>query len=760
MSTYRELAGISGLNGPTNSQANPTPLELDYLIHTLRNPTSDTTVQKVLGYVYHYLPYVKVEHNLRVIFSSFLNSPVCFGNEVPSYEQNYQIIEVFKLITDKKLKVSQPTLSIKTYYDVLFKELLNFVGFDPLRNSWKVMPIISGLWLSNELRDQFYTESDFLQYKWFFHDWDEKSDLLFKRCLQNTLSGAANPDVINLSLLSLALKYKLRENLNDYLGRVHRKFVISRLTDLVFNPGSSSAYTFFAQTNPANPNWDLFIKTNVLQKPVVKHINRIAFLLESLLVDLQPSEENNQLIINLVTSMLDFNRDLNYFTAGHPLLNIGADKIKDEDSFQLQYTLLMKGYLFFQVIVFQGILSRFVSVRNVSLRYLLFRSQSHISRIENLYCRICRIILHSLYYLNFILMNIGLGGFDGYNFVYYVCLEVCLQNNQNGEFENFTRYLIGNYKEVNLHFEALNRNYVGRSKVLFVLGLWENFLQNVKKGNPRFLEFIYDTTIDLARNPHIEDLLLVEAAHSVLLVYFTNKDDTSRGLGQVLHYFEILVEQFPGVLSANQLSVAVETLGKKILSTPIVYGDNKIYRTSADEFLEVVYFKCQNTMTGVRIKAASETVISSAQPIPEIDAASTMSRLNKHDPEQTNIVKANKRKKPKDLPGMKLLPGGNHGQEHFTKREIPETSREAIIVAFLNIIPYLPLNVFVLWLNKIWSLIMSSNQQERAYLTDKLWYVLSRNLDHNRCEIAYPWWYETKQAVENDIGHQREISKL
>ena len=34
-------------------------------------------------------------------------------------------------------------------------------------NSWKILPIITGILLSNELRDQLYTEVNFVEYKWF-----------------------------------------------------------------------------------------------------------------------------------------------------------------------------------------------------------------------------------------------------------------------------------------------------------------------------------------------------------------------------------------------------------------------------------------------------------------------------------------------------------------------------------------------------------------------------------------------------------------
>lgn len=753
----------NGQIGPAQhsySQMIQTPLDLDYLIYTLRSPTPDTSVLKVLGYIYHYIPYVKVEHNLRVILSSFLNNQVCFGNNIPSYEDNYLIIEVFKLITDKKLKVSKPTLSIKTYYEVLLKELENFVAYDPLRNSWKVMPIICGLWLSNDLRDELYTDNNVLEYKWFFYGWDDRLDTLFKKCLKYSLSDSAPPNITNLVLISLALKFKTGENLDEYLGNIQRKLVISKLTTLLFDKGTSDAYKLFATIGPNDPNWDLFIKTNVLQRPVIKHLNRLAFLLESLLRDLPYNDENFHLIMDLVNRMLEFNRDLNYFTASQPLLNTGSEAAPGENSYQVLYLILMKSFLFFQVIVFQGILSRFVSVKNVSLMYLLLRPRSHVSRIEYEYREIGRMILHSLYYLNFILMDIGLGGFDGYNFVYYVCLEICIQNNRDSSFEQFTRYLIGNYKEVNLHHQALNHDYVLRCKVFFVLGLWENYLQMVKDNHthsdPEFVEFIYATTIDKASNPYINDYMLVEALHSVLLVYFSSKQDTSKALGQVLNYFEVLATQFPRILSANQLSVAVETLGKKILSTPVIYGTDSLYRNSAEEFLEFIYFKCQNTMPGLPIRTTEVTVLTSAQPIQEVDAASTMSQLARSSLDHTDIIKENKMQKPKDLPGLSLIPSGE-AKEQFTKREVPNTSREALIVAFIHIIPYLPMTIFIHWLDRMWSLIVASNHHERVYLTEKLWHVLSNNLDFNRCQIAYPWWYETRQAVEKDIGQALKL---
>ena len=55
-------------------------------------------------------------------------------------------------------------------------------------NSWKILPIITGILLSNELRDQLYTEVNFVEYKWFFANLDKEIYQLFNNALPYSLS--------------------------------------------------------------------------------------------------------------------------------------------------------------------------------------------------------------------------------------------------------------------------------------------------------------------------------------------------------------------------------------------------------------------------------------------------------------------------------------------------------------------------------------------------------------------------------------------
>lgn len=732
----------------------PAPLELDFLVNTLRNPPKGASVQTILGYLYNYLPYVKHEHNLRVVFSSFLNNPVCFGPTVPAFHDNYLIVEVFKLITDKKLRVSQPTLPVKTFYSVMAREMQNFVGFDPAANSWKVLPVICGISLSNALRDGLLT--NFFEYRWFFSDFDAEMHHLFTASFQKSFSSSSPGSIVDLALLCLALKVRPLESLGDYLGPVSPALVIKKLIALVFeHPGGANAYRQFEAIRADDPDLDATVNTKVYQDPVAKHLNKFASMLEQLFQSLPHAEASHSVIQHTLTVMKQYNIQLNHFTQAHPVLNVSTDSLGENNAYEQQFWLFLKRVFFSEVLIFQGIISRFLSLKKVGLFRQLLTPKLHISRLELEYCDISHLILHNLYFVNFVLMAIGQGGFDGYNFVYYVCLEILLKNNVNDSFETFSRSLVEN---IDLRPDAFGENYVSRSKVLFAFGLWENYFQQAPKKNGAFVQFIFNFTFDFVRDPFVEDNQLIEAGHSVLLIFFSNKKDTQENLQQVLQYFELLVSQFPARLSAHQLSVAVETLGKKIMASP-VQTQGGMYANSVEEFLEFVYFKCASTTPGQPIEKRTSVTFTSAQPVSEIDASSTLNQLKKHS-DNTDIVKQNKHKKPKDLAFIDVVSLGKkdpHGQ--FAARVTPDTSREGILVAFMNVVPYLPMSIFARWLEKIWGLIAASSQSEQEFLVGKLWKVISENLDLNRCEIAYDWWYEEKRAAQTD-GQVQGWAKL
>ena len=791
----------STLLGTPNT--NLSPQELDFLINELRNPKPDTTINKVLGYLYNYIPYIRHEHNLRLVIASFLNCPVCFGGSGTSisssfeFEKNYLIIEVVKLIIDKKLKISMPVISIKQFYTIILKELQNFQHYNPIMNSWKILPIITGILLSNELRDQLYTEVNFIEYKWFFANLDKEIYQLFNNALPYSLSQSLDNKINYLSLMSLALVFKNSERHHKDSSDtvVHTKnisniFMIQKLTEMIFldRKVSMLVYQKFFQLNPHNENIESVILNDIMNKPVVKHLNKLSFLLEHYFSALDFTQLEDQVVGQSLIIITNFNKHLNHETKNYTLFNNfnnTPDARTGNNPLTQNFWFTMKNLLFSQIIIFQGILSRFLTANSRLLTNKTFfwfspkkyygnriDTTNNSNNIEYQYKDISLQIMTNLYYINFILLSIGQGGFDNYNFVYYLTIELALTTGVR--FEKLTLCLMNNYQEINMYPDVLNSNYIDTSKILFVLGVWENYFQQMNRltqdrQQEIFNKEIYNIVINLVDAKKYANNDLLEASHSVLLFYFANNSKVN--LDDVMRYVELVLEQFPQRISATQLSIAIETIGKKILSNPISYNNynsrgNNIFINSAEKFFIFLLNKYSRIEPGVPIKPKSITSVSSsgsgeanvsftsAQPVNEIEAHATLNTLEQEGKLANDVIDENKAKAPSkkiikkylpDLVGKTKTNSDNHPFEFFDNRLTPETAREATIVSLINLVPYFPLSVFISWLNQVWDLIVRSDSKEQQFLFNMLWKVISESLDINRGDLAIRWWYEEKQ---------------
>lgn len=791
----------STLLGTPNT--NLSPQELDFLINELRNPKPDTTINKVLGYLYNYIPYIRHEHNLRLVIASFLNCPVCFGGSGTSisssfeFEKNYLIIEVVKLIIDKKLKISMPVISIKQFYTIILKELQNFQHYNPIMNSWKILPIITGILLSNELRDQLYTEVNFVEYKWFFGNLDKEIYQLFNNALPYSLSQSLDNNINYLSLMSLALVFKNSERHHKDSSDtvVHTKnisniFMIQKLTEMIFldRKVSMLVYQKFFQLNPHNENIESVILNDIMNKPVVKHLNKLSFLLEHYFSALDFTQLEDQVVGQSLIIITNFNKHLNHETKNYTLFNNfnnTPDARTGNNPLTQNFWFTMKNLLFSQIIIFQGILSRFLTANSRLLTNKTFfwfspkkysgnriDTTNNNNNIEYQYKDISLQIMTNLYYINFILLSIGQGGFDNYNFVYYLTIELALTTGVR--FEKLTLCLMNNYQEINMYPDVLNSNYIDTSKILFVLGVWENYFQQMNRLTQHrqqeiFNKEIYNIVINLVDAKKYANNDLLEASHSVLLFYFANNSKVN--LDDVMRYVELVLEQFPQRISATQLSIAIETIGKKILSNPISYNNynsrgNTIFINSAEKFFIFLLNKYSRIEPGVPIKPKSITSVlssgsgeanvsfTSAQPVNEIEAHATLNTLEQEGKLANDVIDENKAKAPSkkiikkylpDLVGKTKTNSDNHPFEFFDTRLTPETAREATIVSLINLVPYFPLSVFIPWLNQVWDLIVRSDSKEQQFLFNMLWKVISESLDINRGDLAIRWWYEEKQ---------------
>lgn len=204
-----------------------------------------------------------------------------------------------------------------------FKELQNFQHYNPIMNSWKILPIITGILLSNELRDQLYTEVNFVEYKWFFANLDKEIYQLFNNALPYSLSQSLDNNINYLSLMSLALVFKNSERHHKDSSDtvVHTKnisniFMIQKLTEMIFldRKVSMLVYQKFFQLNPHNENIESVILNDIMNKPVVKHLNKLSFLLEHYFSALDFTQLEDQVVGQSLIIITNFNKHLNHET--------------------------------------------------------------------------------------------------------------------------------------------------------------------------------------------------------------------------------------------------------------------------------------------------------------------------------------------------------------------------------------------------------------------------------------------------------------
>ncbi|CAN3503419.1 peroxisomal biogenesis factor 8 [Diutina catenulata] len=775
MSNLRSQLGPQGraLVGGGTFNNGPTPQELDFLCNELRQPKPDTTVHKVMGYLYNYVPYIKQEHNLRVVVSSFLNSPTCFSPPAP-YRENFSIIEVIRLIFEKKLRVSQPTLTIKQFYTIWREELSGFAKYNQHVNSWKVLPVIAGIYLANDLRDQLYTLPNTLEYSWFFASFDKTLRKLFCHSLNYSLSPALPVDITHLVLLAMAVVYRRGDDVRQYTRHVRPEFIVAALVELMFGqrPDSFRAYRQFFDFPEAQglamvvdgDTVEQKIQQDIYQVPAIRYMNKLAFVLEGYLQKMPHSNEGFSMIQWSLAEILRFNDELGALTEASAFNR--EESAKNPPSFvEAQFWLTLKQVLFAEVIVFTGIMTRYITSGK---RWSNPFSQNPYVNPRNK--QVALKVLHNLYAIHFILVSVGAGGFDAYNFVYYLSNELALDTHK--QYRDTTAHLVGPPR-VNMDPAAINRNYVMQSRVLFVLGMWENYLGQPEFDSQFAQTFIFPFCYDLVGNPHYKNLEVIEAAHSVLLIYFSKTKHQE--LDECINYIGLLFESHPHVLSATQMSVAVETVGKALLANPRLPKDPAL-PDSAEEFMRFLYHMILPTRSVPlrnRNSSFKDQTIMSAQPVGEILATTTLYRMDEDQVDSHNIVEQNDADKPFDkvfgdisekiydevnAEVNKYVPKKwrqavedlvTPKEYEFTERVQPETEREAAVNTIINLIPYLPLSSFTAWLDKIYGLIAVSSPSERLYLSRSLWVVIGMSLDLNRCELAYPWWYEKVRMPEN-----------
>lgn len=175
---------------------------------------------------------------------------------------------------------------------------------------------------------------------------------------------------------------------------------------------------------------------------------------------------------------------------------------------------------------------------------------------------------------NFIIDQIGTGGFNSYNFVYYYSIDVLLAHDV-GALEVLVLSLMSA-----LDFAHLESNIIQTSNLKFLLILIENV---VTKLSPRLqgdLFIFVESLISTQHNEYFKEFnkefqVLLESAHSVILKYIDMKYLNAQKLKE---YVLLIFEQYPRFLSLSQISICVKRILMNNL-TQYDYLDSQLTRS-------------------------------------------------------------------------------------------------------------------------------------------------------------------------------------
>ncbi|CAM9018409.1 unnamed protein product [Wickerhamomyces anomalus] len=223
-----------------------------------------------------------------------------------------------------------------------------------------------------------------------------------------------------------------------------------------------------------------------------------------------------------------------------------------------------------------------------------------------------------------------------------------------------------------------------------------------KIGTGGFQAYNFTTSIEYYENtisPIVDFIIhttthsrpLIEAAHSVVIATFipTNSHIIA---STAIPYLHTVLSQFPQLLSATQLRIAIETIARAVAPPSEAHQLNK---DNLREVLHTLYIRCLNTRPGLPIPTS--------QPI-------------------------------------------NQGQESDNNQ--PMTVRTGIIAALISTLPYLPTQILNNWLNNIWELTESSDPIEFQFCEKNLWEMISEGFDMQRGNVGINWWYNRGNNVE------------
>ncbi len=702
--------------------------EVDNLINILKaaTTTSNTKPQslarQLLSNVAYYLPILKSETQICRLVVALLNSQVYFNQteqKVNSFEESYLIIEVISAAVRKKILISTPTIPLTVFYNRIVAAILAFTHSNSPLDCLKQNLVIAGLALSQNLLNEYTTPEQAL----FFQNYNKLVKLIAVKnfnILANWNLHSDNSLVIEnfgeevykvkaLNLVSLACIF-------PELDDTHKKLLDNpKICLFGLHLISTSEYGFnnfkgltFSQNEGNNDN----IIRSLKEKPVIKLYSKLSFVIERAI--LETGKLQTEELFNVLEASLN---DLLQFAVETHNTCIFNDQILKTQSlqqhlikFKEDYWSILKHIVFSNIIILQGIVTLALDSNSlndnlplISLSWFNKNASIHSQRAH--FHSFSIKILKILFFYHFILEEIGTGGFLAYKTVYSTATEILLQTTyENKNASLSSGEILSDFFLQNTTFKDLVNESIDRSKFLFVLGFWETLVLFCSPSYydevivPVSTEFISKPyrTINFDRVATTRNIL--ESAHSVKLSSFQLERLAKYNAKHILSYVDMVVFQFPLVLSAHQLVLATAAVLKYIHKDGVIGNyDHDLQK----RFTQKLFRKIKQESPGRKI----------------ID--------------------------------LQLRSAGSPSLQTINDSTgIPPTIKSALILAFIKTIPYLEAEILVFWLQKLYQEISRGcNSEEQQFCQMHLWNTISGELGLSKADRAIQWWYSRDEEL-------------
>jgi hypothetical protein len=511
---------------------NPTyqiPAELDYLLYDIANCKTSTPPEKILSYLAYYYPKLKAKQNVELLTTHFFKCPIFFGSfGLSSLENNAKIIECFQYLITEKFKISHPTIPFHEFYISVYNALREVSQTDP-SFYWKSIPVLAGCIGAISPMKQY---NEFPAYS---NVISNLNGLFIKMYTDSFLqlmeANLPSGEFKNTFLISLPyVQEHLLDSFYTQLS-ISNPAILSELMSLLF---SSKAGLDKGSILFSDVSYSFLMKS----KPVLRQLNKWVFVYGRTIIAL-PSTENS---ITRISASLD--HIVSFCT------NISNESL-EKKHFQSDMWDFVK-YVFFTIIMlFEHQTNAIISGR-LGLSDVSFMISNQ--------------VLRSLFYLSYILDEIGTGGFDAYNFVFSSMTNLLLERKL--EMTEILEYSLLN--EIPTFRVELTR--IEESKMNFFLRLTEVLIPALKETFKQAT--LFPLLTEIFANPNSSQNS-VEFAHSIMIrhlnliandiIKIQDRQEYIRYLEDtVFSYFDKVISQFPKRLSLAQTSLITQTCGKVV----------------------------------------------------------------------------------------------------------------------------------------------------------------------------------------------------